>query len=654
MLAEASSPDELFDSLEARYGDALAAMEAPVEEDVPSEEAPVQQEAVQQEAVQAKQPSSAIPEPGGGARASTFVGGSADPNFVRPGEQPSGASVQPQAPIRSAVSDEKQKALDEERQKLQREHRQGKRDADEVTGTMLEESKALLRLFGIPYIVAPMEAEAQCAELERLGLVQGVITNDSDTFLFGANTVYRNIFDEQKYVEKYQMSDIERELGLTRDKLIHLALMLGSDYTEGVSGIGIVNAIETVNAFPDMESLERFRMWVFQQTEDLELNPLQQDYSRKHMGLRKNWRVGASFPNPLVCEAYLKPTVDNSEERLSWARPDLNGLRRFLTGKLEYTIEKADEVLMPVIKAYDTRTAQPRIDNFMQVERAAVIQSARIAKAVRSLRQGRALTSDMVSHAAEGELGAEQPSQADVPPPAKPPKRVKTAYMLFLDDFRAEFREENPGARMGDVSKQASCRWRTMAADERDVYDKKHQQLKAQAAGMLAPERPLVDSSQGAESAATTGTCDDVNAKGPAKKRSRKLRRIVANSSDEEYEEESRALCRPDARGVRLRKARHAAGTGLRSNEDAGSALGGMGCNDWRTAEKQKSRNAGQKKPAKHKAVVLSDCDTLEVDSGDAMPGSALGGAGCADWRGTSRGPKQKKSKRVHESDSDG
>ena len=40
------------------------------------------------------------------------------------------------------------------------------------------------------------------------------------------------------------MDDIQRELGLDRDSLIHMALLLGSDYTEGVAGIGVVNALE--------------------------------------------------------------------------------------------------------------------------------------------------------------------------------------------------------------------------------------------------------------------------------------------------------------------------------------------------------------------------------------------------------------------------
>ena len=62
----------------------------------------------------------------------------------------------------------------------------------------------------------------------------------------GLDTVacHRHIFEDRKYVEDYRMDDIQRELGLDRDGLIHMALLLGSDYTEGVAGIGVVNALE--------------------------------------------------------------------------------------------------------------------------------------------------------------------------------------------------------------------------------------------------------------------------------------------------------------------------------------------------------------------------------------------------------------------------
>lgn len=60
-------------------------------------------------------------------------------------------------------------------------------------------------MFGLPYIIAPMEAEAQCAYMELSNLVDGVVTDDSDVFLFGAQSVYKNIFDDRKYVETYFM-----------------------------------------------------------------------------------------------------------------------------------------------------------------------------------------------------------------------------------------------------------------------------------------------------------------------------------------------------------------------------------------------------------------------------------------------------------------
>lgn len=60
-------------------------------------------------------------------------------------------------------------------------------------------------MFGLPFIIAPTEAEAQCAFMEMNNLVDGVVTDDSDVFLFGARNVYKNIFDDRKYVETYFM-----------------------------------------------------------------------------------------------------------------------------------------------------------------------------------------------------------------------------------------------------------------------------------------------------------------------------------------------------------------------------------------------------------------------------------------------------------------
>ena len=119
----------------------------------------------------------------------------------------------------------------------------------------------MLRLFGIPYITAPMEAEAQCAALVSLGIVDGIITDDSDVFLFGGERVFKNMFNQSKTVECFLLRDLDRELGLDRDKLVRLAYLLGSDYVEGLPGIGPVVAMELLNEFPGEDGLHKFKDW---------------------------------------------------------------------------------------------------------------------------------------------------------------------------------------------------------------------------------------------------------------------------------------------------------------------------------------------------------------------------------------------------------
>jgi len=119
----------------------------------------------------------------------------------------------------------------------------------------------MLNYFGIPFLDAPQEAEAECASLLSRSLVDGVVTDDSDVFLFGASRVYRHMFDGNKYLECYLLSDLERELNLNRDKLVRLAYLLGGDYDDGLPGVGPVLARELVDEFEGDNGLERFREW---------------------------------------------------------------------------------------------------------------------------------------------------------------------------------------------------------------------------------------------------------------------------------------------------------------------------------------------------------------------------------------------------------
>jgi DNA excision repair protein ERCC-5 len=67
-------------------------------------------------------------------------------------------------------------------------------------------------MFCLSWLVAPGEAEAQCAQLDTAGLKEGTITDDSDIWLFGGTKVYKNFFDQEKYVEFFRNTELVQHL----------------------------------------------------------------------------------------------------------------------------------------------------------------------------------------------------------------------------------------------------------------------------------------------------------------------------------------------------------------------------------------------------------------------------------------------------------
>ncbi|XP_014515532.1 flap endonuclease GEN-like 2 [Vigna radiata var. radiata] len=123
---------------------------------------------------------------------------------------------------------------------------------------MIREAKMLGMALGISCLNGIEEAEAQCALLNFESLCDGCFSLDSDIFLFGARTVYRDIcLGDGGYVVCYEMSDIERKLGLGRDSLIALSLLLGSDYYQGVHGLGPESACQIVKSIGDKDVLKK-------------------------------------------------------------------------------------------------------------------------------------------------------------------------------------------------------------------------------------------------------------------------------------------------------------------------------------------------------------------------------------------------------------
>lgn len=267
-----------------------------------------------------------------------------------------------------------------------------------VSDEMYAETRDLLKLFGIPYIQAPMEAEAQCAFLNLKNVVDGVITEDSDAFLFGAQTVYRHLFAEGKFAEAYEANDINKSLALDRDHLIRLAYLLGSDYTPGVRGVGVVNAMEILEAFPGSEGLKEFQKWtekitILDEEPDEEIMQgssavaIRRQFCWKHRNMKRNWEIREGFPHPAVSEAYINPAVDHSTEKFRWGAVDFEGLTEFCWSKFGWEKERFENTVGPLRQQMKERSVrqQRRIDEFFKPHRFARIRSERLKKAVKGM-----------------------------------------------------------------------------------------------------------------------------------------------------------------------------------------------------------------------------------------------------------------------------
>lgn len=280
------------------------------------------------------------------------------------------------AQVKGRSLDEVRREIDEEIKELNAQRRAAMRDSEDVNAQMVAQIMTMLRLFGIPYMTAPMEAEAQCAALVSLGLVDGVITDDSDVFLFGSDArVYKNMFNQSKTVECFLSTDLTRELGLERGVLVRLAYLLGSDYTDGLPGVGPVVAMELLREFPGDDGLHKFKEWWLKV--QMGRDKSEDTHSKFRKRFKKRFRESLfltdEWPNPAVRDAYYHPTVDESEEPFKWGLPDLDALRGFLNSELGWKQDKVDDLLLPIIRKVGKRgqatalNKQGKLNEFLDV-----------------------------------------------------------------------------------------------------------------------------------------------------------------------------------------------------------------------------------------------------------------------------------------------
>ncbi|XP_058078117.1 single-strand DNA endonuclease 1 [Magnolia sinica] len=245
------------------------------------------------------------------------------------------------------------------------------RNKSSVFSTMIKEAKALGMALGIPCLNGLEEAEAQCALLNSESLCDGCFTADSDVFLFGARTVYRDLYlGESGYVVCYEMVDIEKKLGFGRNSLISLALFLGSDYSQGVHGIGQETACQIVKSIGDDLVLQQIASEGLafakktrgskKQGQILNCNTGKENCVDKQNVNDSDQNAALDHQFLQVIDAYLKPkchSLDSTDVQSvfiphPFQRSQLQMICAHFFG---WTPEKTDEYILPKIAERDLR-----------------------------------------------------------------------------------------------------------------------------------------------------------------------------------------------------------------------------------------------------------------------------------------------------------
>ena len=139
-----------------------------------------------------------------------------------------------------------------------------------LTDKMVEESKMILTLLGIPYIQAPSEGEAAPAQLTQSNIAFACASQDYDSLLFGAKRLIRNltISGKRKVPNRNVYVDIEPEIiqqqqllnetGLNLEQLVDVGIMIGTDFNPGgIPRIGPKTALKLVQEYNKLEKIEK-------------------------------------------------------------------------------------------------------------------------------------------------------------------------------------------------------------------------------------------------------------------------------------------------------------------------------------------------------------------------------------------------------------
>ena len=109
---------------------------------------------------------------------------------------------------------------------------------------------------GLPYVQAITEGEAQASYMVSQGDAWAVVSQDYDCLQFGATRMLRNfkLSASSKNMEIISLQKTLDDLGLTREQMVDVAILVGTDFNDGVYGIGAKKGIKLIQKYENLEA----------------------------------------------------------------------------------------------------------------------------------------------------------------------------------------------------------------------------------------------------------------------------------------------------------------------------------------------------------------------------------------------------------------
>jgi len=241
------------------------------------------------------------------------------------------------------------KAVDEEKVEEARRYAQA---SMKLTKEMVDESKELLTGMGIPWVQAPSEGEAEAAWMVKKGTCYASASQDYDSLLFGSPILVRNLSitgrrkvpRQNRYVnvvpEIIKLEEMLDALKITREQLILIGLMEGTDFNDGVRGVGPKTGLKIVKEHNTFAKVKKY----VKEKYEYEFEEYIDD----------------------VYEFFLKPPIETKLKKLEWKDANPKKVMDLLVEKHDFSEERVSKTLENMSGVIREAESQRTLDKWFQ------------------------------------------------------------------------------------------------------------------------------------------------------------------------------------------------------------------------------------------------------------------------------------------------